>query len=428
MDIKDLKLVSGELSVGKPACIHFYGEVNEWTTSDFNSQFLYIQEFIKPSKITVCINSEGGSVIYGMGTYSIIQDCPIDTETIVDGIAASMGSVIWAAGKKGFMRDYSIMMIHNPFNSDGDDEDDKDAQECTNAFRKQICKIYQSRFGLSEEAVKSIMDGEEGIDGTYLDAEKAVALGILSESHIIASCKQTKDEVKAKIVGVKDVAKVRAIMSEFAEVKDENKLIPKDEPIPSQINIINKNNKEMEKVGNEQHEDLQFGLVCDQLGFDKGTTAIKITNRINELMKVEADLKAANKQIADFEIVKNGLETKVNNANAELKTVKDALKVYQDAEEAAKNASIEAMVTEAIEKRKISVESKDSWINMAKNNLELAKSTLDSIPASDKISDAIATDPSNVKEAKDNINKAEKDIETKIAERVGNEFKFKKAE
>lgn len=44
------------------------------------------------------------------GTFSIIQQCPIEVETIVEGLAASMASVLWAAGTRSYMRDYSILI------------------------------------------------------------------------------------------------------------------------------------------------------------------------------------------------------------------------------------------------------------------------------------------------------------------------------
>ena len=41
---------------------------------------------------------------------------------INEGMAASMGSVLWAAGERSLMRDYAILMIHNPFLLSAEDE------------------------------------------------------------------------------------------------------------------------------------------------------------------------------------------------------------------------------------------------------------------------------------------------------------------
>ena len=115
MDINNLKNIVGEAKQGEVAVIKFFGRVTEETTSQFNSEFEFLENCVRPSLIRILINSEGGSVLHGMTTYSTISNSKIPTECIIEGIAASMGSVIWAAGDRSLMRDYSILMIHNPF-------------------------------------------------------------------------------------------------------------------------------------------------------------------------------------------------------------------------------------------------------------------------------------------------------------------------
>ena len=173
MDVNNLKYVVGKAETNQPAIIRFFGSVD-----CFNEEFLWLQDYVKPSKIVVLINSDGGSVMYGMSTFSIIQSCPIEVDCIIEGIAASMGSVIWAAGDHLYMHDYSILMIHNPFVYDNDNED-ANIKNMVNAFRKQIETIYVKRFGLSKDKVRAIMDGEGDADGTYLSAKEAVDAGIL---------------------------------------------------------------------------------------------------------------------------------------------------------------------------------------------------------------------------------------------------------
>ena len=115
MDISQLKLIVGEAKEGEVATIRLFGRISEEVTSQFNAEFDFLESCVCPKLIRVLINSEGGSVLYGMSTYSTIQNSSVPTECIIEGMAASMGSVIWAAGTKSLMRDYSILMIHNPF-------------------------------------------------------------------------------------------------------------------------------------------------------------------------------------------------------------------------------------------------------------------------------------------------------------------------
>ena len=146
MDIQNAKHIVGEATEGEVATIRFFGRVTEETTSQFNSEFDFLESCIRPKLIRVLINSEGGSVLYGMTTYSTIQNSTIPTECIIEGMAASMGSIIWAAGDRSLMRDYSILMIHNPFQPDSKEE--SEPSDLVKAFTKQIETIYRKRFGL----------------------------------------------------------------------------------------------------------------------------------------------------------------------------------------------------------------------------------------------------------------------------------------
>lgn len=139
--------------------------MTEESTTQFNNEFDYLENVVRPALIRVLINSEGGSVLYGMGTYSTIQNSKVPTECIIEGMAASMGSIIWAAGDRSLMRDYSILMIHNPFQpADGDE---KEVSDLVKAFTKQIETVYRKRFGLKAELVRAIMDGAADRDGTF---------------------------------------------------------------------------------------------------------------------------------------------------------------------------------------------------------------------------------------------------------------------
>ena len=135
MSTEELQYVVGEAKTGEPAVIRFFGRVTEETTSRFNDEFDFLENIIRPSCIRVLINSEGGSVLYGMSTYSTIANAKVDTECVIEGVAASMASIIWAAGKRSLMRDYAILMIHNPILPDNDGEEPSDMLL---AFTRQI--------------------------------------------------------------------------------------------------------------------------------------------------------------------------------------------------------------------------------------------------------------------------------------------------
>ncbi len=414
MDVNNLKYVVGKAETNQPAIIRFFGSVDSFSTDCFNEEFLWLQDYVKPSKIVVLINSDGGSVMYGMSTFSIIQSCPIEVDCIIEGIAASMGSVIWAAGDHLYMHDYSILMIHNPFVYDNDNED-ANIKNMVNAFRKQIETIYVKRFGLSKDKVRAIMDGEGDADGTYLSAKEAVDAGILPATNIIKTSKQVVEKVKSQIEGVKSVASICDIMNSALKEVDENKLLSEV------VSIRTQNNQNFNPVvtGQEQNtmkenENVQFNAVTAQLGLEAETSLQSVSARITQLVNAESELKNVKNELGELKIKFKGKETEVANLQKNLSDVEGQLKAYKDAEEKSRNASIDAMVEDAIKAGKIDAGSKEDWVGMAKANLDMVKKTLDSIPGRDNIVDEIANDPENKNDAEE----AMKDVNAKLAEKV----------
>lgn len=414
MDVNNLKYVVGKAETNQPAIIRFFGSVDSFSTDCFNEEFLWLQDYVKPSKIVVLINSDGGSVMYGMSTFSIIQSCPIEVDCIIEGIAASMGSVIWAAGDHLYMHDYSILMIHNPFVYDNDNED-ANIKNMVNAFRKQIETIYVKRIGLSKDKVRAIMDGEGDANGTYLSAKEAVDAGILPATNIIKTSKQVVEKVKSQIEGVKSVASICDIMNSALKEVDENKLLSEV------VSIRTQNNQNFNPVvtGQEQNtmkenENVQFNAVTAQLGLEAETSLQSVSARITQLINAESELKNVKNELGELKIKFKGKETEVANLQKNLSDVEGQLKAYKDAEEDARNASIDAMVEDAIKAGKIDAGSKEDWVGMAKANLDMVKKTLDSIPGRDNIVGEIAKDPENKNDAEE----AMKDVNAKLAEKV----------
>lgn len=419
MDIDNLKHVVGKAETAKPAIIRFFGCVDSYATEKFNEEFLWLQDVVKPSKIVVLVNSEGGSVVYGMSTYSIIQSCPIEVDCVIEGIAASMGSVIWAAGKHLYMHDYSILMIHNPFVA-GAESDDENTKAMVKAFRNQLETIYRRRFGLTKEAVQEIMDGAENVDGTYLSAKEAVERGIIAKENVLKTPKTVKDEIDGRLDGLSDASAIRDVMSSIAG-DDMDKLAGKVSAILEQKEKEPTNHNKMEK-----NENPLFGAVAAQLGFSENPQLASVTNRITELVKAETELKDIRSKFEALQIKFTGKETEVTNLTEELNGVKAQVKQYKDAEAAAHKAKITALIDKAVADGRIKAEVKDQWTKMAEADFDTVKDTLDSIPVRKQITAEIAKDAENQKDAKEGKTQAERELEEKIKAAVGADFQFKK--
>lgn len=405
MDAENLKYVVGRAEQDKPAIIRFFSAVDECSVRCFNDEFLWLQDYVKPSKIVVMINSEGGSVLYGMSTFSIIRSCPIEVDCVIEGIAASMASVIWAAGDNLYMHDYSLLMIHNPFNSSEDA--DPSVKQTVEAFRSQLETIYTKRFGLPKDKVEAIMNGEGEADGTFFSAKDAVKAGFLPSENVIKTSKKVRDKVKSEMEGIDNTVDIRNIMSAVSAEVDENKLIESICAIRKQndnYSPIQDNNKM------ENNEKNNFDTISAQLGLAKDTQAAAIEARIAELINAEVALKNTQSELTATKIKLEGKEAELANVNSELNETKAALQVYKDAEQAARAAEIEAVIDDAIKAGKIEASAKDAWTTMAQSDFATVKSTLASIQAREVITEVIASDPANV----DKIDKTLEDVDAQM--------------
>ena len=316
MDISQLKCASR--TSDDVITIRFFGRVTEESTSLFNAEFDYIENVVCPKLIRVLINSEGGSVLYGMSTYSTIQNSRVPTECIIEGMAASMGSIIWSAGDKSLMRDYSILMIHNPFQPDSED---KEPSDLVKAFTKQIETIYRKRFGLKVEHVKAIMSGEADKDGTFFDASSAVKAGIIPKENILHTSKQVCQMVKNEIEGVEDYTQMQEIMHRISAEIEIN-------PFVSKTTTLKQTDNNLKKMSTENHNSIPFTAVAATLGLTEGYEIKDVMARINTLITTEAKLKDTEKTLADTKTVLAGKDASITNLQKDLSIVTASLTTY----------------------------------------------------------------------------------------------------
>lgn len=412
MDINTFECVVGEAKTGEPAVIRFFGRVTEETTSRFNDEFDFLENIVRPSCIRVLINSEGGSVLYGMSTYSTIANSKVDTECVIEGVAASMASIIWAAGKRSLMRDYAILMIHNPM-LPGDDTDDG-VSDMVRAFTRQIETIYRKRFGLKAEHVRAIMDGEAGKDGTYFDAQAAVKAGIIPAENVIRTSKQLCQRVHDEIAAMTDTASIQELMNRVAAG---NKLF--DAAVPTL------NQTENDMANENKTQGFEYGAIAASLGM-KDKEVKDVMARISELAALEPKYKELEKSLSDAQTVIAGKEAAIQNLQKDLSEATAQLSAYRKKEKEEQASRVETLVENAITEGKIDREAKAQWVEMAASNFTLAESTLSSIPAREKISRAIAADPGNVQAAAEAASTAEQLMAEKVTEVVGKNFEFRK--
>ncbi len=408
---KEFKFIKGAYCAGAPADICYYTDVDYWSVQEFLREFDYLVNYVNPSVIRIHINSVGGSVIEGMSVFSKIMDCKIRIECINDALAASMGSIIWAAGDELFMKDYALLMIHNPF---CDANGEKQYNQATEAFTQQLKTIYVKRFGLSEEEVENIMNGKEGEDGTFLTAAQALEKGFVDAEHIIETPKAVKDQIQAALKNTKDIGQIKAIYGLVAPTLPSTTINEQN---------ITSNSNTMDKTEITVFAAL-FGLTGEK------ATVESISAKINELKakaeKAEAIQKALDEktaQLATANAELTGAKTSISNLTADLTKAKGALKVYQEAEAKAQEDKINALVDKAIKDCKISKDDREDYVKMAQSDFALAERILAKIPARDNLGQIISQ--ANQDTAKDGLQTEEQKVQAKVEDVVGKDFKFK---
>jgi len=127
--------------------------------------------------LTVSLNSGGGDVFAGVSMYNALKNFDGNVTIRVDGLAASIASIIAMAGDKIIMSPGSMMMIHKPWTMAVGDANELDkVKEVLSDIEKSLLPIYTARTGKSEEEVQALLDAE-----TWMTAEEAVAEGFADE-------------------------------------------------------------------------------------------------------------------------------------------------------------------------------------------------------------------------------------------------------
>ena len=132
----------------------------------------------KGQNLTVSLNSGGGDVFAGLEMYNALRELDAEVTIRVDGLAASIASIIAMAGNKIIMSPGALMMIHRPSVYAGGNVDDLDkAKQVLLKIEESITPIYAERTGLDKEKIAEMLEAE-----TWMTADEAVELGFANEA------------------------------------------------------------------------------------------------------------------------------------------------------------------------------------------------------------------------------------------------------
>ena len=142
---------------------------------------LFFLEMENPSKdIHIYINSPGGSIMAGLAIYDIMQFIKCKVNTYCIGMAASMGSLLLAAGSRRYILPHARVMVHQPLIAGGGisgpvSDIEIHAQEMT-LLKKKLTDIYARHTKKSFNVLTQMMDRDR-----YMSAQEAKELGLVDE-------------------------------------------------------------------------------------------------------------------------------------------------------------------------------------------------------------------------------------------------------
>ena len=162
---------------------------------------------IKSKQIDLHINSPGGAVFEGVAIYNLLKQHPANVTTYIDGIAASIASVIALAGNEVFMAANALFMVHNPSGIVmGSAADMRKTADLLDKVRGTISGVYSKKSGKTDEEISAILDDE-----TWFTADEAKEFGfidgIADEMDLAACAKFVPVMTKA---GFKHIPKIGA--------------------------------------------------------------------------------------------------------------------------------------------------------------------------------------------------------------------------
>jgi ATP-dependent Clp protease protease subunit len=163
----------------KERIIFVVGPVNDGMASLVCAQLLFLESENPKKEISLYINSPGGVVTSGLAMYDTMQYIRPEIATVCIGLAASAGSLLLTAGRKG--KRYSLpnsnIMIHQPSGGFQGQAADIEihAREILKT-RDRLNKIYQKHTGQELSKIETAMDRDR-----FMTPEEAREFGLIDE-------------------------------------------------------------------------------------------------------------------------------------------------------------------------------------------------------------------------------------------------------
>ena len=314
---------------GETADIYIFDEIGTYGVTA--QEFINDIKDLKGTSINLRINSLGGDVFDGMAMYNVIKRREAKTTVYIEGIAASIATIIALGADEVVMAENSLFMIHNAWGGTmGEAKDMRKTADTLDKISGELTDIYRKKTGLSYEALQEMMDEE-----TWLNAEEAYELGfvdVISDSIKVAAKYDvskfkniTEEEIQNKLnINIKN-RKMTNELKEWFNNKVEEIVTAVKGDVKVSKDVVEETTINVTLADNED--------IMNKMS-DFETNNIELTNKISSLEEELANAKGTNLTLTE-EV--EALNAKINKADAkgtEIETDSDPVVVENKKEDA----------------------------------------------------------------------------------------------
>ncbi len=292
------------------ADVYIYSEVGGY---DVNAKsFIDELKEIKDKNINVHINSLGGSVFDGLAIYNALKNHAHKVTTKVEGICASISSVIAMGGDTIEMSENSLLMIHNPFAMSGGDANElRKTANILDKIRNEIADIYASKSKHDAEHYINLMDVE-----SWFNSKESLELGLINGITKPISIQNNYDISKFQNITTEKINKV---------INQKNNLVMSENTQNEKVEKINEPNNDATLIGKiknmlgvtNEHEEGHDESVAEETDWAK--TYEEMKDKVDNLEKAVHEIEVA-MGMKEEEIENKSKELEVANAEIQNKS------------------------------------------------------------------------------------------------------------
>ncbi|CEO27313.1 head maturation protease, ClpP-related [Paraclostridium sordellii] len=206
-ELKNVGKIEIKNQTEEKAELYFYGDIvsdswsSWWADEDKCPQDVsdFLKELENSQNVDIYINSGGGSVFGGIAIYSMLKRHKGKKIVHVDGLAASIASVIALAGDEVIVPKYASFMIHNPLCILWNSYNASDLRKIASTLdscKESILNIYMenAKEGVTKEELSALMDEEKWFTGE--SAAELFNIKVEDEFELVACSSEFLDKYK----------------------------------------------------------------------------------------------------------------------------------------------------------------------------------------------------------------------------------------